>query len=147
MKKAFTLAEVLVTLSIIGIVAAMTIPNLQSAVDEYIFRGAMLKNYAMLKNAHALSRQNDEDFYEEPTNSVMSQYIWDNPDILKNYFKIKKGPFKGTNGAGYNSTLYNPFYKASKSTLKWLNGKESGYWLNSSALSFQLEDGTIISFT
>ena len=39
MKKAFTLAEVLITLGIIGIVAAMTIPNL-------------MNNYTQKKHQH-----------------------------------------------------------------------------------------------
>ena len=33
-KKAFTLAEVLITLSIIGVVAAMTVPNLMSNFEK-----------------------------------------------------------------------------------------------------------------
>ena len=38
MKKAFTLAEVLITLGIIGVVAAMTIPNLIANVNAHKFR-------------------------------------------------------------------------------------------------------------
>ena len=36
MKKAFTLAEVLITLGIIGVVAAMTIPSLINAYRERV---------------------------------------------------------------------------------------------------------------
>lgn len=146
--KAFTLAETLITLSIIGVVAALTVPNLKNSIDEHIYRGSMIKNYAILKNAHALSKQNDEDFYAEPiANSVMSQHYWDNPDLLKNYFKIAKGPFKSTGGGGHIYALFQPFYnEKSKTVIKWLNGEQTDWWLNSSVLAFQLDDGAIIAF-
>ena len=53
MKKAFTLAEVLITLGIIGVISAMTIPTLihKYKNDEYI--AGMKKSYSVLAQATA----------------------------------------------------------------------------------------------
>ena len=48
-KFAFTLAEVLITLGIIGIVAAMTIPALMENVRDVQFRSKFFKSYARWK--------------------------------------------------------------------------------------------------
>lgn len=48
-KDGFTLAEVLITLGIIGVVAAMTIPNLMTAIKAYQMRAQYLKSYAIVQ--------------------------------------------------------------------------------------------------
>lgn len=48
---AFTLAEVLITLGIIGIVAAMTIPTLLNNANDNQFKVAWKKNFAIIANA------------------------------------------------------------------------------------------------
>lgn len=53
--KAFTLAEVLITLGIIGIVAAMTIPTLISSYNKKIVETNLVKFYSSINNAIALS--------------------------------------------------------------------------------------------
>ena len=50
-KPAFTLAEVLTTLGIIGIVAAMTLPSLINKAERVILAQQFKKSYANLKNA------------------------------------------------------------------------------------------------
>lgn len=50
-KYAFTLAEVLITLSIIGIVAAMTLPSLVNKVKYKELETALNKNYSILQQA------------------------------------------------------------------------------------------------
>lgn len=50
-KKAFTLAEVLVTLGIIGIVAAMTLPILTKKYQEIVLKNQFKKSYSMLSQA------------------------------------------------------------------------------------------------
>lgn len=49
MKKAFTLAEVLITLGIIGVVAAMTIPSLIENVRDVQFRSQFFKSYSLIQ--------------------------------------------------------------------------------------------------
>ena len=47
----FTLAEVLITLGIIGVVAAMTLPTLQQKLDERSNITALQKFYTEFSNA------------------------------------------------------------------------------------------------
>lgn len=49
-KKAFTLAEVLITLSIIGVVAAMTIPSLMQSTQDAELKSAWKTAYSELAN-------------------------------------------------------------------------------------------------
>lgn len=51
MKKAFTLAEVLITLGIIGVVAAMTMPALINKYQSKVFETAFKKQYSVIQNA------------------------------------------------------------------------------------------------
>ena len=50
-KIAFTLAEVLITLAIIGVVAAMTIPTLMANYQQKVLNNQFKKTYAMLNQA------------------------------------------------------------------------------------------------
>lgn len=50
---AFTLAEVLITLGIIGVIAAMTIPTLINKSDEQAHRSALKKAYSAMQQAIA----------------------------------------------------------------------------------------------
>ena len=54
-KKAFTLAEVLITLAVIGVVAAMTIPNLVQNYKKQEVSAKLKKSYSMLQQAIKLS--------------------------------------------------------------------------------------------
>lgn len=54
-KTAFTLAEVLITLGIIGVVAAMTIPTLMNSTNKKELITALKKNYTILSQAAALA--------------------------------------------------------------------------------------------
>lgn len=56
-KKAFTLAEVLVTLMVIGVIAAMTIPGLRKSAEQRENVAGLKKAYATLSNAIALAEQ------------------------------------------------------------------------------------------
>lgn len=51
MKKGFTLAEILITLGIIGIVAAMTIPTLVTKVQKHIYYTQFMKARSVIENA------------------------------------------------------------------------------------------------
>lgn len=57
--KAFTLAEVLITLCIIGVVAAITIPALLKNIQDYQFKQAWKKEYSVISQAY-LSMKQDE---------------------------------------------------------------------------------------
>lgn len=50
-KKGFTLAEVLITLAVIGVVAAMAIPGMVNSTNKQEYTTALLKAYSTLSNA------------------------------------------------------------------------------------------------
>ena len=54
-RKAFTLAEVLITLTIIGIIAAITIPNLMQSWKKHQVEVGVKEAYALLSNAIKMS--------------------------------------------------------------------------------------------
>lgn len=57
--KGFTLAEVLISLGIIGIIASLTLPNLNTNIQRQQLGVAVSKNYAQLTNAlHLYMAQN-----------------------------------------------------------------------------------------
>ena len=56
----FTLAEVLITLGIIGIVAAMTIPTLMTNNQSKKLKSQFLKSYSTISQAYRLMLENDD---------------------------------------------------------------------------------------
>ena len=58
MKKAFTLAEVLITLGIIGVVAAMTLPTLIQKQQEKVTVARLKKIYSVLQQSYMLMELN-----------------------------------------------------------------------------------------
>ncbi len=59
MKKGFTLAEVLITLAIIGVVAALTIPSVIVRTQQQEFKTAAKKAYSVLSQAVQLTEVKD----------------------------------------------------------------------------------------
>lgn len=64
MKKGFTLAEVLITLGIIGIVAALTIPNLIAKFQEKALESQFKKTYSLLNEALKLTNYDNSVDYK-----------------------------------------------------------------------------------
>ena len=73
-KAAFTMAEVLITLGIIGIVAAMTLPSLIGKYQEKQWKVAYKKAYSSMSQAFMRMQANDE--FQDMSNLVIT-----NPDI------------------------------------------------------------------
>lgn len=68
MKRAFTLAEVLITLGVIGIVAAMTLPALITSYEKKVTANKLKKFYTIMSQAIMLSEKDNEDLkYWMPT--------------------------------------------------------------------------------
>ena len=61
-KNAFTLAEVLITLGVIGVVAAVTMPTLIQKVEEHILISQLKQAYAMLNTATRMVVANEGEF-------------------------------------------------------------------------------------
>ena len=66
MKKGFTLAETLITIGIIGVVAALTLPGVISDYNKKIYATQAKKFYNQLSNAFALTMadKNIDDFHD-----------------------------------------------------------------------------------
>lgn len=73
--RAFTLAEVLITLGIIGVVAAMTIPNLLSKMDRDRKIATVRKAQSILNQAIKLSTIDNEDYEAWDTTLPPREYL------------------------------------------------------------------------
>lgn len=92
--KAFTLAETLITLAVIGVVAALTIPTLQQKYTEHITVNKVKKFYSTLKNAYAMAVQENgtPDLWgsQDITTRTQEQALNAYNILIKPYFKIAR---------------------------------------------------------
>lgn len=80
MKKGFTLAEVLITLVIIGVIAAMTIPTLMNSTNNQEFRVGLKKAISALNQAMSLN-------YALEGTQVGADTLNSSSNIVNNLFK------------------------------------------------------------
>ena len=92
MRKAFTLAEVLITLAIIGVVAALTIPSVISNSQQQEFKTGLRKAVSVLNSAITMNMALDG---ETP---------YDNKDTF-NYLIRHMSVLKTTNRLPYQYTF------------------------------------------
>jgi prepilin-type N-terminal cleavage/methylation domain-containing protein len=86
-KNAFTLAEVLITLGIIGVVAAMTMPTLINQTNGTQYKSAYKKSLAALSQGVALSvALDDESFANNSAENIL-------PKRMKVYKNIAAAPY------------------------------------------------------
>ena len=102
-KKAFTLAEILVTLTIIGIISALTIPTLIKNYQEHQTVTSVKKFYSDMNKAFQMATVNKGKIEE-----LNLQNINDHFEYIKPYLKIVK--ICGT-GTSDTSCFYNGTYK------------------------------------
>lgn len=101
--KGFTLAEVLITLGIIGVVAALTIPTLMQNANERATVTALKKAYSTLSNAYSLAVKEDG----TPDNWGLT--VYNSPQILGNlkpYLKVDKDCTDGSQGCFSTGIAY-----------------------------------------
>ena len=112
---AFTLAEVLITLGIIGVVAALTMPTLIAQHRKKALQTALLKTYSELQQANLRLLADDEHLYEidsvnERRDLLMKEFkgyslvVGDSSwqTIAINLHKLYNGDLKGHNGETEN---------------------------------------------
>lgn len=87
MKKAFTLAEVLITLGIIGVVAAMTLPSLVAKYQKRVMVITLKKVYTELSQAVLLYKV-DDNITDLSNSSLNSDTAFEN--FITKYFKVVK---------------------------------------------------------
>ncbi|MBP3924442.1 type II secretion system protein [bacterium] len=118
-KPAFTLAEVLITLGIIGIVAAMTLPAL---VKNY--RALVLQN--QFKQAYAELNTASRNFYFHNNFVSLSEFAVEQPRfvVLKAFSKEFNNVLK-SDSRGYDSVDENGNTKGTPYTFYTMNGKSA----------------------
>lgn len=134
--KAFTLAEVLITLGIIGVVAAMTIPNLIANYQKKQTAVRLKKAYSVMQQAIRLSQ--DDNGGVDSWDSTLSgsaffhTYFANYVKYLDEYSSADlktKAPRTLLNGSTYTGTTFN---SASSSHFTLLDGSMISMNLNSS---------------
>lgn len=112
---AFTLAEVLITLGIIGVVAAMTLPTLIQNYQEKVTINKLKKMYSVLSQAYTMHKiDNDENIFYTYTSDNAIKVA----EIFKPHLKISKDcgvedsgclpseGYKRWDRPSYTSTIY-----------------------------------------
>ena len=128
MKKAFTLAEVLITLGIIGVVAAMTIPTLISTHQKKATVTKLQRAISILNQAYRLSYDdNGEASAQEAKDMGAEKYF---KQYWEPYIKVARY-CKEYNDCGYDKSA--PFHT--------LSGTYYGLAVNSSRAKFYTLDG------
>lgn len=173
-KAAFTLAEVLITIAIIGVVAAMTIPTLIQDYKEKVTITKVKKMYSTLTNAYQLYSAENGPIGNIPLTEDGAKQAF---EIFKPYLKIANdcgtkgqeciynGNYKILDGTSwYNYNIDNKYYKiilSDSSTLIFrggtavlniklevfydINGKEGPNQWGVDLFEFDLVDNAIIT--
>lgn len=108
-QKAFTLAETLITLSIIGVIAAMTVPTLMSNMNKQIYVTGLKKAYNQLQNAIRMIPVSQGCSGGDYVCAGFPETFWEEGDaerivdLLSEQYKVKKVCYKKTNeGCNWN---------------------------------------------
>ncbi len=144
MKKlaAFTLAEVLITLAIIGVVAALTIPTVITNYQKKMYVTQLKKSYNNLTNAFRTIMANDgvteltdTTLWSKISSSISARDILQtkNADFKNEFFKTFK--VAEVYGEGNIPEEYNPEFK-------YLNGTDGDPFDS----AIYLADGTLLDF-
>lgn len=138
--KGFTLAEVLITLSIIGVVASMTIPTLMQNIQDNEFKNKMRKEYSVLSEAYQLlAQENGGQFVYALSGCSDSGY-----KCFKDVFKQKLSYIKECDvNSGANLGVCYP----AQANVKYLNGTPAGdtFIGNTYTASLVLKDGAALA--
>lgn len=146
MKKAFTLAEVLITLGIIGVVAAITIPTLIANINGHKFRSQFKKSLSSVNQAVRMNVANfDYNFASVSTNCINA--TTDHPENTMSICAMFNGSLAGHTVSDYTrlkDTKGNLYYLElyRKGTTNDTLIKEQGVNL----YYYQMSDGTLFAF-
>ncbi|MBR1425662.1 type II secretion system protein [bacterium] len=110
MKKGFTLSEVLITLSIVGVVAVLTIPSVVKNYRNRLYVSQLQKVTAQIENAAAMLMADEHvDNFKETSAfkaTVGSTGLNGRQYFLRNYFKTAKV------GTGSTNSILGPSYRS-----------------------------------
>ena len=141
---AFTLAEVLITLGVIGVVAAFIFPNLIHNYQKFVYKTKWKKAYSDFeKVASQISYDYGVDTFSEALEIVKQQTGQNDKDIsttlLKKYFNYSKVGVDGSSlydlhkGTPFDCQFVygKPFSGAKGNSVRYryLNGQSAGYYI------------------
>ena len=149
-RSGFTLAEVLITLGIIGVVAAMTIPNLIANTNGAKFRSQFKKSVSTLNQAGLMS-QAQYDFDYAGTSQACAEDQADgaseHPEEVMTFCSILNGTLTGQT---YMGAVTNITRNSNGSTVAYSIVKPAGYATTigdlGNYLAYTLADGSIVAF-
>lgn len=133
-KKGFTLAEVLITLGIIGIVAAMTLPTLITKFNEKRTLAILREDYSILANMMQMARD---------TGNLTTPKSSNNITQMKDWFQKTLQPHIKTVNVCYDE------YGCWADSVYYLDGKKNKHSSNGcgqKTISFTLYNGSAICF-
>ncbi len=134
-KNAFTLAEVLITLGIIGVVAAMTLPAILAKTDKQETVAKLKKVYSVLSQGIKRSELDNGEISEWPTGAAITDVNAYFDKYWRPYYKNPK----------ICSTAVACGYSNKNAWIK-LNGQRTGWGVQTdeTRVLFMLSDGTLI---
>ena len=143
-KSAFTLAEVLITLAIIGVVAAMTMPSLIAKYQQKVLASQFKKSYSNLQNAiNTVNLENGVPYECYTLNGLGGGYRYSECNQFFDKFLNK---FQIVNTCPRNQQNCRPKYKTKDEVLSE-GGKAANvncsYPLNES-IGYNLNDGSML---
>lgn len=144
-RSAFTLAEVLITLGIIGVVAAMTIPTLIANTNGAKYRSQFKKTLSTLSQAARMSQAQYGYDYAGITQTCGTNAATEHPDSTQSICAIINGTLTGTTYFDKASEI--PAKGGGKYTI---NANTMSVWGGislSSMHAYVLADGSIFMFS
>ena len=143
----FTLAEVLITLGVIGVVAAMTLPSLVNKYQAKVLETGLKKSYANLQNAYTLTKAslgvtNLKETYAvyDPVNEVYpnaNAFMEEFEVNMKVIKKVKFYSFRNYNGTKMMTSNVGMDFPQALNILP--DGSSMGVWINSSLIHFWVD--------
>ena len=137
---AFTLAEVLITLGIVGVVAALTIPNLITSYKAHRFRSQFLKSYSIVQQV--FRQMEADDVSLDPASYTKAPFY-------KTFMKYLQAPLDCGSSWDYSFVNTKPCFPLKVQGTKpyqTMDGKSeaSRNWMDDGQIA--LQDGTLILF-
>lgn len=106
----FTLAEVLITLTIIGVIAAMTIPTLMSNTSDQEYKTGLKKAISTLNQAitmqYALEGTNMSDFTTNTASGTAAGGLFGTGGVIKELFQQRMQVVSTTDARNGNAAIY-----------------------------------------
>lgn len=142
-KQGFTLAEVLITLGIIGVVAALTIPSLVSKYRKHVVETSLKKSYSVLSQILERSKADNGD----AVNWDWSSYTAYEKDSSEQFFQKYFSPYINITGRAKSVRSPNLLdYKIYTSVDDTSGSPSWSYYNGKMADWVELPDGSVILF-